>query len=471
MTLLTTIRRASDLIQSFEGPRRGLLPPLDKSLCWLCGYPFGHQDRSRRIEMAHIVSVEEAPGRENDSQNLIPLCRLGSVQSVTDYLDSVEPSELSFDWPSRLDVGCHDLYDEGLISRTEVRLARALQCGCLSTTRSARSAESLGQSLRREYGSTRGLPDSSREKWTAWTKAERSVRDLPEAELHKILTTACDSIKHERRRSLDQAAYNARRRSEHVLEAVQPWIEERSEVWPVYQRLLYEAALAFMAARVTPLSRELDVERAEQVEHLLNQSVTFAARAGKPREAWFSTAELFHARLLHLGRLGKGTVEECARDLESLLEGGSDSNDFDSLRWNMNFLLHRAKWHVLLCQPIEAANCIREARNRRDEGKGWTAMQRIHMNVIEGMALALQGEADQALPRLARAITSMAGGRAKRPEGIVDAMRCLADVLIKSKSALASSEWSSTLRSIASELDDGRSGTWTSRHSQIVVEA
>ncbi len=449
--LLSVCREANGILKPlFPEAYRKRGGSRERRPCYVCGI-----GTERERQRAHIVSIEEDPRLARDRRNVLPLCTGGS-RDLSSLLKKSRGKAVSFEeWIRRSKIGCHELYDEGLIPRYAIQIAKAMGGRRVDLTRNFR--EGIGwDRIESEYGSTRGLQAAAEEEWRRYQgyKRRRARACVEVAFQH-----ACDAIKYQRRRAKEDAVDKAADWADETVADVQRvW---RTPSPGVRQRLYYEAGLASEAARMRRVPDD-SKRRARRARNLLDLSRKSCSKAGLTEQEWISDAELFLAEILQAGRQGRFDRKRIDSRFSNLSLRLRTLRRLPN-RWQINWLLHAAKYHFLCADYKSAKRCInrvRRARGKLTVASGLTLMQRVHINQIEGMCLARSGKYKDGGILLARAMSSMAGGRGKRPEGVVDALRALAFVLEQLWGEKMRRD-AARLRSLAGTVDDGRSGVWS----------
>ncbi len=421
--------------------------------CALCGRG---KPQVPRIGTAHIVPLEE--GGSTDQDNLIPLCE-GTVWVSTAlalaldwHSQQTTPANLSFvdalGRSSRFtedDLGCHKLFDSGLISRSTIREVRATRSGWGQYRRAREAALNLPLAdLASEFNPTsaraRGVERLSRQRLESETVPETWCR------------ATCKLISAARRLADDAFLSLARNLVSQLVRLYRsrpPGISKSA--WSLF---FYENALVLMVQQPRP-----DLAGAILA---LKRSFTLATEAEDDRGYAMSRLEWVHANTFASNTMSARAYRGLAREQEDArrrLGYKGDPQTADEKRWVMNYLMHRAQLQIKARRTADARESLAQARNLREQltvATGWTQFQAVHLNTIEGAILAFEEDYTNALRLLARALIPMKSARGKRPEGYLDVARCAAWVLIKAGNQKGGRD----LRNAVRNLHDGRSGFW-----------
>ncbi len=439
-------RRTARVAERCFGPR-----PSWK--CALCGRA---KPEVPRIGRAHIVALEE--GGSTDQANLIPLCE-GTVwvstalaRALDWYSQQTAPSKLSFvaalgrcSSITEADMGCHKLFDSGLISRSTIREVHANRprWGAYRHIRDEALNVPLAD-LASEFNPTsaraRGVQRLSRQRLDSHEISEDWCR------------TTCRLISAARRLADDvflSLARNLLAELDRVHRSRPPSIS--TGTWSLF---FYEKAMVLMVKQPRP-----DLAGAILA---LGRSCKLARQAKDDRGYAMSRLEWVHAntfasRTMTAQRY-RGLVRE-QDEARRLLGYKGEPQTADEKRWAMNYLMHRAQLQIKARRTADARQSVAQARNLREQltvATGWAQFQAVHLNTIEGAILALDGDYTNALRLLARALIPMKSARGKRPEGYLDVARCAAWVLIQARMLREGVR----LRAAVRNLHDGRSGFW-----------
>lgn len=428
--------------------------------CALCG---ARKNQPRDVIAAHILPLAEAG--KTEKKNLIPLCHGGSISvavghalkkfsSTPSQMEAMKSKATSLgsalnaaESNAEQTIGCHQLLDSGLISRREIRQVRdALQnwgqhAGrrrqCFKTPLSQLDVEfNPGVGRNSLYSTAKNRLESACIQDKKWV-----------ANVGILMTLA--------RRSFNRRIFPVAERYGGILEA----FLERTESQNAdirRDKAYYELALLVMIQLPQP-----NLTKAIQ---LLQQSCDEAKRLGDLKSWSMSRLEWVHARIFAADYMADEEYKELVREQDEAIRQlglGEGQSDAHISRWFMNYLMHRTQLHLKAGKIEQASQSGREAWSFRETlnvTTGWRQFQAVHLNTIDGVIRAWQGEYEESLRFLARAARVMRAARGKRPEGYKDVANCAAWVLAQMGKTAAAAK----ADRISREMVDGRSGFWRS---------
>lgn len=411
------------------------------TVCMICG-------RDRVIK-GHVLPQSDGflPWK-----NLVPLCERRQISPyITKALEkwwSAEPGTKNLDdWKlwnqltfgqllggDEHDIGCHKLYDEGLISvhkmsnceptrsNPDLRHSALEVPMCkLDSTFSAGTSRHVRLKHLKKYASS--FTEGSNE----WCEAH------------------CEYISTSRRLASKVVMNRALR----VISKVNSHITNRSISPKVRSRFYYEEALTWM-------QRHPDPDKQKAIE-CLEKSIEAAEDEAK--SSAMSTLELIRAEMIRsvsVTNAQRLKWEKRQREVLSVIEKEPNK------RWDVNHRLHRVKIRIKAhYKPdvvLEEIESIRQARCHLTLVNGWTQFQGIHLLSLRGMVHAQLDHYEDALFDITSAIMTMKHGCiGKRVEGYKDIALCAAWALTHMK---GQSHRAKKVAVIANKMVDGRSGIW-----------
>ena len=411
--------------------------------CAICGV----SEPGAKIDAAHIRALEE--NGVTCAENLVPLCSTtlrdrrhhgGSIlqRLVNQYEDAdISLGQAAFDVSTR--IGCHDLLDYGLIPKESLRglhsdLIQQRTCA-LSLTLKILGGES-------------GIR-------TKGSRIEKARVDAKVAvDINEKIAAECVLISRLRRTSNVAVVEASERCGRLELLFNTEGISDA-----VASRALYEMALT---AQVCIPQTELQVSKAYLVR-LCAAVDPFSASWG------ISELALIQCEFFTATRREMSTelLKWLSRQEDALRRITEDQrmSPHTRARWRMNCLLHRAQLLVkaALINSREYLGNARKAladawkfRDKTTVETGWGRFHGVLLTILEGILLQIEGQDEEALAAMARALRTMATGRGKRPEGLKDIALCVA----VSFQRLGNAYSSTVAKSIGDGIVDQRSSVY-----------
>jgi hypothetical protein len=421
--------------------------PKDTWHCALCGRA---KPEVPDIGRAHIVALEE--GGKTRDDNLIPLCegerRVSTALGIAlDWYSEHQANDsislaagLARVGISEAQLGCHKLFDAGLISTANIRDVRS-HTGRWGHYNNLRDQVFAGpiSSLATEFN-----PTSARARGVRGLRHRLSQLETGSEEW---FLSACKLISAARRLANPEFLSLALR---YTTELDRFATGRASSVSLAGLALFfYEKALVFMVQQPEP-----DLTAAIRA---LQRSCDCARTAKDNRSFALSRLEWVHAKTFAAGPMTASAFQALTDEQERAIALlGKTAGE---PRWMFNHLIHKAQLQVKANRVSMTRDTVARARALRETltvSTGWAQFQAVHINSIEGAILALEGEYADALRLLARALIPMKASRGKRPEGYLDVARCAAWVLKRK----GQGEEARELEELAKHLRDGRSGFW-----------
>lgn len=443
--------------------------------CWICGRKKDDGKSVRYIAAAHIRPIEE--GGTTTSTNLIPLCEgemalSTTLEQVLNWCaakneDSRKKKSLAEALKSARicninNLGCHQFFDFGLISRAKIRHVRRLGSQESGSHHAVRQ-EALNTPL--EFLATDYSPANARQKSVSRLKSkisklERARRkNIPNwFEINRQLISASRRLSAKKFLQIATKIGNA---LEKFLNSDDRGVINKRE----------RSAFFYEKAFICMISDPPDLRKALYYLKLSCAEVENSDNPKYQKSEVMSRSEWVHATTFFASEISDDLYKELIDVQNQCLDNINKLNGEDVGRWKMNIDMHRVQLQLKAKKISDARACftaIINERDKRDVTNGWTPFQGVHMNIIDGVLLAHEAvEFDKdsenfrdrlrsSLRRLARAAATMAAARGKRPEGYKDLAECAAWVLKQ----IGDEERHAVIDSIAKNIMDGRSGIW-----------